>query len=153
MPAWYDITAMDIDRTVDVRQLVASAEQVRLLIDREMDRGIPSDRIVIASFSQGGAVAYQTALTHVHPLAGLLCLSTYFATGDTITADRANRHIPIKICHGTRDPMAAVQLGQAACRRLTDMGYAVDYSEYPVEHAVCGEEIADIARWLQSVLA
>ncbi|MEE4277708.1 MAG: alpha/beta fold hydrolase [Halieaceae bacterium] len=153
MPAWYDITAMDIDRTVDVSQLVASAEQVRQLISREMDRGIPSDRIVLAGFSQGGAVAYQTALTHMHPLAGLLCLSTYFATGDTITPNGANRHIPIKICHGTRDPMVAVQLGQAARKRLTDMGYAVDYSEYPMEHAVCGEEIADISRWLQRVLA
>lgn len=98
-------------------------------------------------------MAYQTALTHMFPLAGLLCLSTYFATADTITPNRANRQLPIRICHGTRDPMVPVQLGQAACKRLTDMGYAVDYSEYPMDHAVCAEEIAEISGWLQGVLA
>ncbi|MEE4108832.1 MAG: carboxylesterase [Halieaceae bacterium] len=153
MPAWYDITAIDVERKVDVEQLVASAERVRRLIDRETERGIPSERIVLAGFSQGGAVAYQTALTHMYPLAGLLCLSTYFATADTITPNIANRKIPIRICHGTHDPMVAVQLGRTACQRLTDMGYAVDYSEYPMEHAVCPDEIADIGRWLQDVLA
>jgi phospholipase/carboxylesterase len=153
MPAWYDITAMDIERKVDAGQLIESAEQVRLLIDREIDRGIPSDRIVLAGFSQGGAVAYQTALTHMYPLAGLLCLSTYFATGDTIRPNSANREIPIKICHGTQDPMVPVQLGKLAYQRLSDMGYAVDYSEYPMEHAVCPEEIREISRWLQQVLA
>jgi phospholipase/carboxylesterase len=153
MPAWYDITALDVERKVDVEQLVASAERVRCLIDREVERGIPSERIVLAGFSQGGAVAYQTALTHMYPLAGLLCLSTYFATADTITPNIANRKIPIRVCHGTHDPMVAVQLGRAACQRLTDMGYAVDYSEYPMEHAVCPDEIADIGRWLQDVLA
>jgi phospholipase/carboxylesterase len=89
----------------------------------------------------------------MYPLAGLLCLSTYFATADTITPNIANRKIPIRICHGTHDPMVAVQLGRTACQRLTDMGYAVDYSEYPMEHAVCPDEIADIGRWLQDVLA
>jgi phospholipase/carboxylesterase len=153
MPAWYDITALDVERKVDVEQLVASAERVRRLIDRETERGIPSERIVLAGFSQGGAVAYQTALTHMYPLAGLLCLSTYFATADTITPNIANRKIPIRICHGTHDPMVAVQLGRTACQRLTDMGYAVDYSEYPMEHAVCPDEIVDIGRWLQDVLA
>jgi phospholipase/carboxylesterase len=108
---------------------------------------------VLAGFSQGGAVAYQTALTHMYPLAGLLCLSTYFATGDTIRPNSANREIPIKICHGTQDPMVPVQLGKLAYQRLSDMGYAVDYSEYPMEHAVCPEEIREISRWLQQVLA
>ena len=153
MPAWYDITAIDVERKVDTEQLLASAEQVRLLVDREIDRGIASERIVLAGFSQGGAVAYQTALTHMYPLAGLLCLSTYFATADTITPNRANAQIPIRVCHGTHDPMVAVQLGKAACQRLTAMGYTVDYSEYPMEHAVCPDEIADISRWLQDVLA
>ncbi|WP_439101182.1 alpha/beta hydrolase [Congregibacter sp.] len=153
MPAWYDITAMDIDRTVDKEQLIESAEQVRRLIDREVDRGIPSERIVLAGFSQGGAVAYQTALTHMFPLAGLLCLSTYFATADSLTPNGANRQIPIKVCHGTRDPMVSVELGKRACRQLTDMGYTVDYSDYPMEHEVCAAEIADISRWLQQRFA
>jgi phospholipase/carboxylesterase len=153
MPAWYDITAMHIDRTVDTDQLIAFAEQIRLLINREVDRGIPSARIILAGFSQGGAVAYQAALTHMFPLAGLLCLSTYFATGDTITPNRANSQIPIRICHGTRDPMVPVELGKRARDRLTDMGYTVEYSEYPMEHEVCPAQIADISRWLQQRLA
>lgn len=153
MPAWYDITAMDIDRKVDATQLVDSAEKIRLLVDQEIDRGIPSDRIVLAGFSQGGAVAYQTALTYMLPLAGLLCLSTYFATKDTITPNSANKRIPIKICHGTMDPMVTVEQGKLASQRLTDMGYAVEYSEYPMEHAVCPQEITDISQWLQQVLS
>ena len=153
MPAWYDITAIDIDRKVDMSQLTESAEKIRLLIDRETDRGIPSDRIVLAGFSQGGAVSYQTALTYIQPLAGLMCLSTYFATKDSITPNSANKKIPIKICHGTKDPMVSVQQGKLACQRLTEMGYAVDYSEYPMDHAVCPQEIAEISRWLQRVLA
>jgi phospholipase/carboxylesterase len=153
MPAWYDITAIDIERTLDMNQLSESAEKIRLLIDREIDRGIPSNRIVLAGFSQGGAVSYQTALTYVQPLAGLLCLSTYFATKDSITPNSANKQIPIKICHGTNDPMVSIQQGKLACQRLTEMGYAVDYSEYPMDHAVCPQEITEISRWLQEVLA
>jgi phospholipase/carboxylesterase len=152
MPAWYDILAMDFDRKIDNSQLLASAEQIRLLIDREVDRGIASERIVLAGFSQGGAVSYQTALTYMQPLAGLLCLSTYFATGDSITTNRANKELPIQICHGTRDPMVPEQLGQAAYQRLLKMGYQVDYKSYPMDHAVCPEEIADISQWLQRVL-
>jgi len=152
MPAWYDITAMDIERKVDMNQLIESAEKIRLLIDRENDRGIPSDRIVLAGFSQGGAVCYQTALTYIQPLAGLMCLSTYFATKDSITPNSANKQIPIKICHGTTDPMVSVEQGKLASQRLTEMGYAVDYSEYPMDHSVCPEEIAEISRWLQLVL-
>ena len=91
MPAWYDITAIDIERTVDMTQLSESAEKIRLLIEREIDRDIPSDRIVLAGFSQGGAVCYQTALTYAQPLAGLACLSTYFATKDSIPPNSANK--------------------------------------------------------------
>lgn len=153
MPAWYDITALDIERKVDAAQLIDSAEKVRLLIDREVDAGIPSERIVLAGFSQGGAVAYQTALTHMLPLAGLLCLSTYFATKDTITPNSANKAIPIKICHGTLDPMVSVAQGKVAQQRLSAMGYTVEYSEFPMEHAVCPQEIAEISSWLQKVLS
>jgi phospholipase/carboxylesterase len=152
MPAWYDIVELAIDRQIDHTQLIASAEKIRLLIDREIDRGIPSDRIVLAGFSQGGAVSYQTALTYMQPLAGLLCLSTYFATSDSITPNSANKSIPIQICHGTHDPMVPETMGQAAKQRLQDMGYKLDYKTYPMEHAVCPQEITDISSWLQRVL-
>jgi phospholipase/carboxylesterase len=153
MPAWYDISEINIDRKIDATQLIASAEQVRELIDREIDRGIPSQRIVLAGFSQGGAVAYQAALTYLQPLAGLLCMSTYFATRQTITPNSANRRLPILICHGTADPMVPERLGRDARQALTAMGYAVEYRSYPMDHAVCAQETADISRWLQRVLA
>jgi len=152
MPAWYDITEMTIDRKIDTKQLIDSAEEIRRLIDREIDRGIPSSRIVLAGFSQGGAVSYQTALTYMQPLAGLLCMSTYFATKDAITPNSANKDLPILICHGTRDPMVPERMGQEAQERLTGMGYSVEYKSYPVEHSVCPEEIADISQWLQRLL-
>jgi phospholipase/carboxylesterase len=153
MPAWYDITEINIDRKIDTTQLIASAEQVRLLVDREIDRGIPSHRIVLAGFSQGGAVVYQTALTYMQPLAGLLCMSTYFATCDSITPNSANRNIPIFICHGVNDPMVPERMGREARQKLSAMGYEVEYGSYPMDHAVCAQEIADISRWLQQVLA
>jgi len=153
MPAWYDITEINIDRKIDATQLIASAEQVRLLIDREIDRGIPSHRIAIAGFSQGGAVAYQAALTYMQPLAGLLCMSTYFATRQTITPNSANRTLPIFICHGTADPMVPERMGQGALQDLTARGYPVAYKAYPMGHEVCAAQIADISRWLQQVLA
>lgn len=152
MPAWYDITELTIDRKIDATQLIDSAEQIRRLIDREIDRGIPSSRIVLAGFSQGGAVSYQTALTYMQPLAGLLCMSTYFATRDTITPNSANKNLPIFICHGSRDPMVPERLGLEAQERLIAMGYSVEYKSYPVEHSVCPEEIADMSQWLQRVL-
>jgi phospholipase/carboxylesterase len=153
MPAWYDITELAIDRKIDSTQLIDSAEQIRRLVDREIDRGIPSNRIVLAGFSQGGAVSYQTALTYMQPLAGLLCMSTYFATKDTITPNSANKSLPIFICHGSRDPMVPERMGRDAQERLITMGHSVEYKSYPVEHSVCPEEIADISRWLQRVLS
>jgi len=153
MPAWYDITEINIDRKIDATQLIASAEQVRLLIDREIDRGIPGDRIVIAGFSQGGAVAYQAALTYMQPLAGLLCMSTYFATRQTITPNSANRKLPVFICHGTVDPMVPERMGRDALQDLTARGYPVEYKAYPMAHEVCAAQIADISRWLQRVFA
>ena len=152
MPAWYDITELNIDRKIDTTQLIDAAEQIRRLIDREIDRGIPSNRIVLAGFSQGGAVSYQTALTYMQPLAGLLCMSTYFATRDIITPNSANKNLPIFICHGSRDPMVPERLGLEARERLVAMGYSVEYKSYAVEHSVCPEEIADMSQWLQRVL-
>jgi len=153
MPAWYDITAINIDRKIDAAQLIASAESIRQLVDREIDRGIPSERIVLAGFSQGGAVAYQTALTYMQPLAGLLCMSSYFATRETITPNSANKNLPVFICHGTMDPMVPERMGREAQRELTARGYEVEYKSYPMEHAVCSQETRDISLWLRRVLA
>jgi len=152
MPAWYDILDMSIEKKVDEEQLLVAAEKIRTLIDREIERGIDSSRIVIAGFSQGGAVGYQTALTYPKPLAGLLAMSTYFATSESIVPSRENKALPVQIYHGTMDPVVPEPLGQIACRALKEKGYSVNYQTYPMQHSVCTEEIMDISRWLQKIL-
>lgn len=155
MPAWYDILAMDIDRKVDVKQLEASAQAVAKLIDRELEKGIPSERIVLAGFSQGGAVAYQTALTYPKPLAGLLAMSTYLATADSIQVNSANKSLPIEIFHGLQDPVVPESLGKKAQQRLQALGYAPGYFTYAMEHNVSAAEVKDLAdfikKWLLKV--
>lgn len=152
MPAWYDILAMDIDRKVDVKQLEASAQAVAKLIDRELAKGIPSERIVLAGFSQGGAVAYQTALSYPKPLGGLLALSTYFATADTIQFNSANQKLPIAIFHGSQDPVVPESLGKKAQQRLQALGYTPEYFSYAMEHSVSAAEVKDLAVFIQQWL-
>ncbi len=149
MPAWYDILALDIDRQIDNSQLLASAAAVAALIEREVARGVDTKRIVLAGFSQGGAVALQTALAYPEPLAGLLAMSTYFATHDTIVPHAANRGLPILVQHGSHDPMVPELMGQRTVAALRALGYAPAYHSYPMAHEVCAREIADISTWLQ----
>lgn len=153
MPAWYDILEMSLERRVDTGQLLASASRVSALIDRERERGIPSHRIVLAGFSQGGAVAYHTALTYPEPLAGLLAMSTYLATDDILAPHPANVQLPICIQHGEFDPVVPESLGQAARKALQARGFAPTYQGYPMEHQVCIEQLHDIGAWLRTVLA
>ena len=152
MPAWYDILEMEIDRRVDVPQLMASADAVARLIDREIERGIDSRRIIIAGFSQGGAVGLQAALTYPKPLAGLMALSTYFATADQIEPDPANSGLPVLVCHGLIDSVVPETLGSHAHERLTTMGYISEYKTYDMGHNLSLEEIRDISTWLQARL-
>ncbi|MDO6706853.1 alpha/beta hydrolase [Photobacterium sp. 1_MG-2023] len=152
MPAWYDILEMGIGRKLDKAQLLESSEKIAGLIDRERARGIASDRIVLAGFSQGGAVAYQTALTYPHSLAGLLALSTYFPTAKGIKTAAANRQIPIEVMHGSYDPVVLPSLGKAAVEDLEDLGYAPQWRVYPMEHQVCMQQVKEIAAWLKHIL-
>ncbi len=153
MPAWYDIAEMTIDRQIDTAQLKASAKAVGMLIEREIDNGIPADRIIIAGFSQGGAVGYEVALTCPETLGGLIAMSTYFATHDTIAPHPANTDLPIHIFHGTMDPIVPEALGQKAFELLLAKGYGPVYKTYPMEHSVCPQQIGDISLWIQKVLA
>jgi len=153
MPAWYDILEMSIDRKVDRVQLEASAAAVSHLIDREIERGIDSKRIIIAGFSQGGAVGYQVALTYPKPLGGLMPMSTYFATKDSIVTSEANQTLPIMVFHGTMDPVVPEALGQQAVALLNERNYSVNYQTYPMEHTVCMEQVTEISSWLQARLA
>lgn len=152
MPAWYDILEMELDRKVDLTQLRHSALQIQQLIDREIERGIDSRRIVIAGFSQGGAVGFEAALSYPKPLAGLLALSTYFATADSIDIHPANRQLPVQIFHGTSDDVVPEQLGRKSVIFLRDQGFKPNYQTFPMGHSVCMEEIAATSSWLQEVL-
>ena len=152
MPAWYDILGIDVQRRVDEAQLVRSAAAVHALIEREVERGVDSQRIVLAGFSQGGAVILHAALTCRLPLAGAMSLSSYFPTAKSISPDPVNAHLPVLICHGTHDPVVNESLGLHADEALRAMGHSTRYHDYRMEHSVCLEEIRDISAWLQMVL-
>jgi phospholipase/carboxylesterase len=156
MPAWYDIISLEPDsREIDEAGILKSREAVRALIERENQRGIPAGRIFLAGFSQGGAVAYTTALTHPEKLAGLIALSTYLPTAQIVRdeATAANRDIPIFAAHGVIDDVVSPSLGLTARDFLIDMGYRIDWREYPMPHSVCMEEIEEIGEWLRPQLA
>ncbi len=152
MPAWYDILEMSIDRKVDVVQLEKSAADIAKLMEREKERGVASNRIILAGFSQGGAVVYQAALSYPEPLGGLLVLSSYFATQETIQPHSANQKIPVLIQHGTQDNVVPEVLGQRAFQLLQARGYPVEYQHYPMAHTLCAPQVEDINRWLARVL-
>ena len=152
MPAWYDIVEMNLERKVDDRQLRASAAAVAALIAREQERGIAPERIVVAGFSQGGAVGYELALTYPERLAGLIALSTYFATQNSVVPSPANAGLPVLICHGVHDPMVPESFGQSSYRRLLEMGYAAEYRTYPLQPGVDMTEIRDIGAWISQRL-
>lgn len=153
MPAWYDILEMSLDRKIDVAQIEKSSQQIRDLIQREIERGVKPEHIVIAGFSQGGAVAYHVALSYPQRLAGLMTLSTYLATNDSLSYSDLNKDLPILIEHGVQDPVVPVVLGQQAQQLLTDKGYDVEFNTYPMAHQVCMPQIQNIGKWLNKVLA
>ena len=152
MPAWYDILEMSASRKINAEQLQQSAANIHALIDRERDRGVSAERILVIGFSQGGAVAYHAALTYAEKLAGVVGLSTYFPTSDSIACHASNTEIPILVCHGTRDPMVLESLGKKARADLMALGYQPDYKHYPIEHEVCQEEVSDISSFIQQQL-
>jgi|GEM_PF-6901 len=156
MPAWYDIISLEsTSRQVDEVGLLASREAIRHLITRENKRGIPSERIFLAGFSQGGAVAYTTALTHPEALAGVIALSTYLPSVELLSRElsAANRAIPIFAGHGTEDDVVSPELGIFARDFLIRHDYRVDWHEYPMPHSVCIEEVRAIGQWLRRRLA
>lgn len=152
MPAWFDILDMNINRRVDEVQLRKSSTEIIQFIENEIIRGITSERVIIAGFSQGGAVALETALSYPKKLAGILAMSTYFATKNSIHLNSANRQIPIAVQHGTGDPIVPVSLGRENYEILRQLGYQVTLQTYPMEHSVCPHQINDIREWLINIL-
>lgn len=150
MRAWYDIADFDLHARQDEAGMRASVAAAEALIARENARGVPDERIVLAGFSQGGAIALAAGLRHGRRLAGIVALSTYLVLGDSLETERsaANAATPIFQAHGTLDPVVAPPRGEAAHERLAALGYAVERHTYPMAHAVCAEEIGDLRHWL-----
>jgi len=151
MRAWYDILSMDGERGHDRRGVGESIQQVFSLLERERKRGIAADRIILAGFSQGGAIALQLGLRYPHRLAGLIGLSTYmlFAGELQDNLHEANRETPVFLAHGTSDPMVPPAMGEAARKQMVALGLPLEWHTYPMPHSVCPEEIEDIAAWLK----
>lgn len=152
MPAWYDILRLDNVRSIDEAGLRESAANTQALIRRELDRGIASERVILAGFSQGGAVCFEAGLSFGQRLGGIIALSTYFPTADSVSMQPAQQGLPALVCHGLMDPMVPEILGRAAKESLEEKGLTPEYHTYPMAHEVCMPEIERIGLWIRSVL-
>ena len=155
MRAWYDITQGDIARMPDERGIRESQAAVSELIAREKARGMPASRIVLAGFSQGGAIALQTGLRHPERLGAIAALSTYLPLAETLDAEaaEANKPTPIFMSHGTEDPIVPLQLAEDSQRKLGLRGYSVEWSTWPMPHSVCAEEVDALGQFIARVYA
>ena len=154
MRAWYDIRSFTPEGRADASGLAQSVGRVNGYLRDQIAHGVAASRIVLAGFSQGGAVALAAGLRFPEPLAGILALSTYLPFPQTLTAERsvANADVRILMCHGRHDPVVHVTLGQEARDVLIGLNYTVEWHEYPMQHEVCTAEIAEVGRWLKERL-
>lgn len=152
MRAWYDIAAMDITAQQDAAGIARAQEEVMALIAQENARGIPNDRIFLAGFSQGGAIALHTALRMNERLAGVLALSTYLPLAERAARECVPNGTPIFMGHGRSDTVVPYAYGMTSKVQLTDAGYTVDWHEYAMQHSVCAEELRDMQDWLSRQL-
>ena len=158
MRAWYDISFGDLEgktRRADEKGLRESQAQIGELIAQEQSRGIAASKIVLAGFSQGGAIALQTGLRHPEKLAGVMALSTYLPLAESFAAEAsaANKATSVFMAHGTHDPVVPYSMGDNSRKILEQAGYVLEWHDYPMQHSVCLEEVTDIGRWLVKVLA
>ncbi len=155
MRAWYDILGVDLVQREDEVGLRRSQTMVEHLIAQEKARGIDSRHIILAGFSQGSAMTLQTGLRHPERLAGLLCLSGYLPLHATLPTERhgANHDTPIFMAHGRDDPIVPIDRAEKSRDILLSLGYRLEWHAYPMQHAVCDEELEDISAWLRRTLA
>ncbi|MBN8717146.1 MAG: carboxylesterase [Stenotrophomonas sp.] len=155
MRAWYDIRELDLAQRADLAGVDASIAQVDALIAREAARGIPPQHLLLAGFSQGGAITLAAGLARQTPLAGLIALSTYLPLPETLARERLQPQAaaqPLFMAHGVFDPVVPLAAGEQAAQTLQGFGFMVDFHRYPMQHAVCAQEIADLGDWMTSRL-
>lgn len=152
MRAWYDIIEISNSKGQDEAGISHSAAKIHDLIDHEIKRGIPAAKIIVAGFSQGGAMALHVGLRYPVKLAGIMALSAYLLFPERLNAERApeNSATPVFIGHGTQDPMVPISLGQAAKAKMEEGQWPVEWHSYPIPHSVSQPEMVDIGRWLKS---
>lgn len=155
MRAWFDIGGLTLDSAVDEHGIRRSQTAVEALVEAQIAAGIPSSRIVLAGFSQGGAIALHTGLRYPQRLAGILALSTWLPLAASLDteASAANRDVPVLMAHGTDDPVVEPRYAKASLQCLRELAYAVEWHTYPMQHQVCLEEVREIGHWLRRVLA
>jgi phospholipase/carboxylesterase len=155
MPAWYDLYGLTGNSKEDEAGIINSQNYVNKLIQQELDRGITAERIVIAGFSQGGAVALHTALRYPKKLGGVLALSTYLPVKTKLAAEAnpANKNVPIFMAHGVFDDVITLDMCKISLQTLQNNHYSVSWHEYNMAHSVCLEEIGDIHGFLKQVLS
>lgn len=153
MPAWYDIRSSQIDQAQDATGIKKSQQSILALIENEIERGIDSKNIILAGFSQGGAIALHTALRYEKPLAGIMALSTYLPLSETVEneVNSANKSISILLAHGKHDPVIPITIASTSNAQLEKLNYAAEFKAYPMEHSVCPEEINDISNWINAI--
>ena len=152
MRAWYDIVTLDAEGRADADGVRESTAILEALIAREIQRGVSAEKIIVAGFSMGGAIAINTALNTAHSLAGLMALSTYLPLPGEVDGSSGSRDLPVFMAHGSFDPMLPMQWGRLSAQKLEETGFKVEWHDYPMAHAVCPQEIADIRNWLLRVL-
>jgi phospholipase/carboxylesterase len=157
MRAWYDVSFGDLEgksRQADERGVRESQAQINALIEREEKRGVPAANVLLAGFSQGGAIALHTALRHPRKLAGVMALSTYLPLAESLPSEgsAANKTTPVFMAHGLFDNVVPLMMGAGSMTFLTGLGYSIEWRQYSMQHSVCPEEIRDIGTWLRRVL-
>lgn len=154
MRAWYDVLSLDLPRQEDPHGVLASEQAIHVLLERERQRGIPSERLIIAGFSQGGAMALHSGLRYPAPLAGILALSCYIPLPSNLLNEQRpqSQVTPIFIAHGDCDAVIPLRYGKQSAEMLKELGYIVEWNEYDMGHEVCWQEIRDIKEWLERVL-
>lgn len=155
MRAWYDIKSLDFKDRADKAGVEESVAMVEALIESEIEKGIPAERIVLAGFSQGGVIAYHLGTRLKKKIAGMICLSTYMCDNPEQFSqwENVNKETPIFAAHGQFDDVVPIQLGKAAYEHMKNNGFNISWKEYPMQHNVCLEQLHDISRWLQTQLA
>lgn len=154
MRAWYDVKSPNLREQEDHDAIIESSALVNNYINMEIEAGIASNKIILAGFSQGGAITLHAGLRYGSPLAGILALSSYLPLHDHLEDEASNfKNVPVMMAHGISDPIIPVDQGRSSCQSLKNLGYTVEWHEYMMQHAVCLEEITAIGTWIKRILS